>query len=423
MKDPETQSDRVATADPLLAPPTSAPQPPRLRDELPPLRPSLLDISPVSRRMENLDALRILAMLVIIITHVTEPFIEAAQKRGQSTSPLALAVLAINVMGRFGVPCFMMISFYIYWHQLYEKGRTWGELLRRRLRRLVPAFVVWTAFYFLIHRKLYHLYGNAAYYTPLSETGYSIFKLRTWTALALGQAEYHLYYLPLVIQCLLCIPLLRLLWRRPAISWMWIGATALAWTLMIYGPVMFAEHSTGVKITDRLQRVLHQPWAVPFLIFPLFGMMCAGQKPLRQFLARSSTGFWVGLLVFGLALHAAESIFLTYRRPGDLIRIAVFMKPGRILTGFAVFGLFMRNPMMRDPQPRMSHYAFGLHFMHPSIIIALSLIELKLLGPSVAHFERMAVPMLAINLVLTVSITFGLCLIVGRIKRLEFLVV
>jgi peptidoglycan/LPS O-acetylase OafA/YrhL len=420
---PATATTAAAATDPLLAPPASMEQPPLVRDERPPLRPSLLDVSPVGRRMENLDALRIVCMFVIIVTHVTEPFLDSLERRHGHFGPLALAILSINVMGRFGVPCFMMISFYIYWHQLYDKGRTWGELMARRFKRLVPAFVVWSAFYFLVHRQLYRKFGNAEFYTHLNEYGYSVFKWRTWWDLLLGRAEYHLYYLPLVIQCLLCIPLLKLLWKRPVVSWTWIGVTALAWTLMIYGPVLFAPHSAGRALTDGITKVMYQPWAIPFLLFPLFGMMCAGQRAFRNFLAHGPTSFWVGLIVFSLALHAAEAMFLTRALPGDLLRIAVFVKLGRILSGFAVFALFIRSPLMRDPLPRVSHYAFGLHFMHPFIITVLLLIELRLLGPAVAHFERFAVPVLAVNLVLTLTITFGLCLLIGRFKRLEFLVV
>jgi surface polysaccharide O-acyltransferase-like enzyme len=415
----------AAALDPLIAPPTSMPQPPLLREERPPIRPTtLLDVNPTRRRMENLDALRILCMFVIILTHVTEPYLDALEKRKEHfTGPLAQIILSLNVMGRFGVPCFMMISFYIYWHQLYDKGRSWGELMLRRLRRLIPAFLVWSAVYFLIHRRLYARFGNHEFYNPLANYGFSIFKWRTWAALLLGQAEYHLYYLPLVMQCLLCIPLLKLLWKRPAISWGWIGGTAVAWIFMIYGPVWFASGTAARQATDALTKALNQPWAIPFLLFPLFGMMCAGQKAFRNFLAHSPTSFWIGLLIFSLALHAAEALFLAHKIPADLMRIAVFVKTGRILSGFAVFALFIRSPLMRDPLPRVSHYAFGLHFMHPSIIIVLTLVELKLFGPSVIHFERFAVPLLAVNLVLTISITFCLCLVVGRFKRLEFLVV
>jgi surface polysaccharide O-acyltransferase-like enzyme len=415
-----------ASADPLVGPPTSFPQAPLLRDEQPPLRPSLLEISPVSRRMENLDALRILCMMAIITTHVTEPFIDAVLHRGEHFGPLALGVLAFNVMGRFGVPCFMMISFFIYWHQLYEKGRSWGELLSRRLKRLVPAFVCWSAFYFLVHRQLWKMYGNDHWYNPLAAYGYSVFKWQTWWGLFLGQAEYHLYYLPLVMQFLLCIPLLRMLWRKPAVSWGWIGATALAWGVLVYGPLLFAPASAGMRLTDRLQRFLDQPWAIPYLLFPLFGMMCAGQPRFRHFLVRSSTGFWVGLLVLGLALHAAEAIFLSYRLPQGpmyLRRVANYVKVGRIVEGFAVFALFMRSPLMRDPFPRISHYAFGLHFLHPFIIILISMAELKFMGPAMADFKVWVLPILTLNFLLTFYVTFGLCLLIGRAKRLEFLVV
>ena len=424
MSDPHCLA--TSSPDPLLASATSAPQAPLLCDELPPLRPSLLDISPVSRRMENLDALRIVCMLAIIITHVTEPYIDAVHQRGESFGLLPAIILAINVMGRFGVPCFMMISFFIYWHQLYEKGRTWGELLARRLKRLVPAFVCWSAFYFLVHRRVYSMYGNRIGYTPLNEFGYSIFKWRTWWGLFLGQAEYHLYYLPLIMQFLLCIPLLKLLWRKPAVSWGWIGITSLAWGALEFGPLVFGPHSTGEHVTQLLQRILDQPWAIPFLFFPLFGMMCAGQTALRKFMAGSPAPLWIGLLLFGLVLHAAEAIFLAHHLPSDgmyMKRVAVYVKFGRVVTAFSLFALFIRSPLMRDPFPRISHYAFGLHFMHPFVILMISLIELRFLGSSIAHFQHAAIPLLALNLILTFGITFTLCLIIGRFKKLEFLVV
>ena len=104
-------------------------------------------------------------------------------------------------------------------------------------------------------------------------------------------------------------------------------------------------------------------------------------------------------------------------------QVALFVKLGRIVTGFAVFALFIRLPLMRDPFPRVSHYAFGLHFMHPSIILLLSLIELKLFGPMITEYRQFVLPVLVINLALTLTITFCLCLLVGRFKRLEFLVV
>src|SRR5438552_4425455 len=209
------------------------------------------------------------------------------------------------------------------------------------------------------------------WWTNLGKFKYSLRDWHTWRGLLLGQAEYHLYYLPLIMQCLLCIPLLKLLWRRPAISWTWIGVTALAWTLMVYGPVLFIEHSTGRRLTDAITWFMYQPWAIPFLLFPLFGMICAGQPAFRNFLARTSTSFWLALLAFGLVLHATEAVFLAKVLPMDesyLERVALFVKLGRILTGFSVFALFIRLPLMRDPFPRVSHYAFGLHFMHPAII-------------------------------------------------------
>ena len=388
----------------------------------------LLDYSPVKHRMENLDALRILCMFVIILTHVTEPFLDIQSKSGEPFGPLAMGILALNVSGRFGVPCFMMISFFIYWHQLYEKGRTWIELLIRRFKRLIPAFIVWSAFYFFVHKFLFK-HHPSEFYTRLAETKYSLKSFHTFKLLAMGQAEYHLYYLPLVMQCLLCIPLLKLLWKKPAVAWAWILATAMAWIIMVYGPLFFSNASTGGKITERITKVMYQPWAIPFLIFPLFGMMCAGQPQWRRFIAHTNRNFWISILVVGLLLHGLEAIYLQQQNQflpaamRDFARVIAYIKVGRILTAFAVFVLFLRHPLMRDPMPKVSHYAFGLHFLHPFIIILITLTEQKILGPGISSFQSYAVALLTINLVLTLSITFGLCLIIGRIKPVQFLVV
>src|SRR5688500_16781147 len=37
---------------------------------------TLLDVDPTKLRMENLDTLRIVAMLVIIVTHITQPYVD-----------------------------------------------------------------------------------------------------------------------------------------------------------------------------------------------------------------------------------------------------------------------------------------------------------------------------------------------------------
>ena len=93
------------------------------------------------------------------------------------------------------------------------------------------------------------------------------------------------------------------------------------------------------------------------------------------------------------------------------------------MTSFCIFALIVRHPLMCDPFPKVSHYAFGLHFMHPAIILMLSMLELHFLGNAIHEWRIYALPMLAINLLLTFGVTFCLCLVMGRFKRLEFLIV
>jgi peptidoglycan/LPS O-acetylase OafA/YrhL len=416
-------ADRVVDVDPLDAPTESFPAAPLLVDEHPPLRPTLLDFNPTRRRMENLDALRILAMFVIVVTHVTQPYLDHWSD-ARPYGGLYQSLFSLNVAGRFGVPCFLMISFFIYWHQLYDKNRSWGELLVRRLKRLVPAFVCWSLFYFALHKVLaaYKLNVDPG---PLGD------RLNwkdpgVWREIfLLGRAHEHLYYLPVVICSLLLIPGLTLLWRRPAVAWTFIGATLVAWTMVAYGVAFLPETTRAGHFANHTMWVWRNFLAFPLLIFPLLGMMSAGQARWRNFITHTPTSLWVGLVIFGLALHIAETLFMLNRGTSEASwgQALAGLKVGRFVSAVPIFVLILRHPLMKDPLPRVSHHAFGLHFMHPAIIIALTIVETRLFGDRLGNWDTFVLPLLAINLALTLLITLALCLVIGRFKRLEFLVV
>jgi peptidoglycan/LPS O-acetylase OafA/YrhL len=414
--------DATAPKDPALD--QSMPEVPLLVEEKAPLRPSLLDFNPTKRHMENLDSLRILAMLVIVLTHVTQPYLDHLSD-DRPYSLLYQSVFSINVAGRFGVPCFMMISFFIYWHQLYDKNRSWGELLQRRFKRLIPAFLCWSFFYFALHKFLEGRRLNVDP-GPLGHDHLNWKSLHVWKEiLLLGHAHDHLYYLPVILCSLLLIPLLAVLWRRPVVSWVWIVATLVAWTVVAYGSAFLPEETRAGRAVAHAMWVWRNFLALPLLVFPLLGMMSAGQKRWRNFIAHTPTGYWVGMLIVGLVLHVIETLVLLDRGTTTQAwpQALAGLKVGRFVSALAIFVLILRHPLMKDPFPKVSHHAFGLHFMHPAIIIALTIVEAKWLNPSVTQWEAWVVPILAMNFVLTFVITFSLCLIIGRFKRLEFLVV
>jgi hypothetical protein len=165
---------------------------------------------------------------------------------------------------------------------------------------------------------------------------------------------------------------------------------------------------------------INEETALPMLVFPLFGMMCAGQRVWREFLVKTPAWVWWLGVAAGIALHCWEA---NYLMPIGFEPAALSLKLGRLMTGVCIFALVVRQPLMRDPFPKVSHYAFGLHFMHPAIILLLLIIEKHLLGQPYFEWRVYVVPMLVINYLLTFWITFAICLLLGRFKRLEFLIV
>ncbi len=405
------KTDMTITAVPTESPGTEH----ALGDQ--PGRVSLLEVNPAKTRMENIDALRTLCMLAIIASHNTAPYLMA--NHSHPTAIFSL-IMAINVATKFGVPCFLIISFYIYWHQLYEKKRTWPELLKRRLKRIVPAFLFWSTVYFMIYKTLWVVTGhNFCQTLDLKHLSWKSPEL--WLRVYfLGQAEYHLYYLPVVIECMLLIPLLRLLWRRPVVSWAVVGVLVGFWYLAAYGEAAARAIGQSPEIFIALRAFLHDQLTVPLLVYPILGMMFAGQVPWRRWLAHTPLWTLWGLLTFGIILHVIEAFLaMNYNYEYALL----WLKAGQLITGIAMFALILRHPLMRNRFPLISHHAFGLHFMHPLIILALFLLERRFLGDAIADWHVYSVPMIVLNFLVVFSITFGLCRLISRVRSLEFLVV
>ena len=180
----------------------------------------------------------------------------------------------------------------------------------------------------------------------------------------LGRAEYHLYYLPLVMECLLLIPLLRILWRWPWVSWTWIVLTAGWWSFQLYGQRWTGAASPVHRAALWMCNPAIDEMALPMLVFPLFGMMSAGQKGWRNFLVKTPGWLWWLGLAAGLALHCWEANYLL---PIGVYPAMLNLKLGRLVSSVCLFGLIVRRPLMRDPFPGCRITPLGCILCIPSL--------------------------------------------------------
>ncbi len=144
------------------------------------------------KRYPQMDVLRAAAALAVVMIHVS----------AGSTGTLARVC---NLFSRFAVPMFLMLSGFGHGAGFGEGG--WRKALRRRLGRILPPYLIWSAVYLLL---------DAAFGKPHARPIYD---------LLFGMAYMHLYYLFVLLQFLLLCPLLyRAVERRP---WLSLGLSAV----------------------------------------------------------------------------------------------------------------------------------------------------------------------------------------------------
>lgn len=143
------------------------------------------------QQLDWINNLRVIAMFLVVILHTTSPMLMAYGKEPDS---YWLIADFYNALSRFGVPIFVMITGALLLHRDYELG----DFLKKRLGRIFPPFIFWSAIYIA-----YSLYNEDINFTD-----------NTWAnfTLVLHQfkygAFYHLWYVYMLIGLYFIIPVL-----------------------------------------------------------------------------------------------------------------------------------------------------------------------------------------------------------------------
>lgn len=145
------------------------------------------------RRIKELDSLRGLITLFVIVIHLTSTYVYYKED-----------VFTYNFVGilncalTFVVPCFLFISAMIMAVQAKKlKKINWIEFTSKRLVRVTFALIFWTLVYMLLFNKFENVITHEL-----------ITKQEFIEMLLTGNAAYHLYFLPIIIQLYVFFPLI-----------------------------------------------------------------------------------------------------------------------------------------------------------------------------------------------------------------------
>ncbi len=159
---------------------------------------------------EGADRIRLLCASLVVLLHAGVVVSNPAFARALPEARTADAVL-MNLAGTFPVNGFLFLSFLLLGSKI-RSGASWRNIMGRRLTRLAPAYLFWTALYAGLH--------VAAGARPSARALLGM--------VLLGQAAAHLYYVPLLLALTAAYPLFERLARFPRMALLAAPFLALA---------------------------------------------------------------------------------------------------------------------------------------------------------------------------------------------------
>jgi surface polysaccharide O-acyltransferase-like enzyme len=148
-----------------------------------------MDNSKKSTYLFSIDALRVIAILAVVLIHVTTKTL-ATLHLDITLAPFSLF---LNQAARFAVPLFFLISGFVL-ELNYKERLPYGTFFKKRASRIILPFIFWSI--------IYGLYLSGFNFPKLLTIHFLILLVQ-------GLAAYHLYFIPTLILFYLIFPVLH----------------------------------------------------------------------------------------------------------------------------------------------------------------------------------------------------------------------
>lgn len=307
-----------------------------------------------TNRYEWMDQLRALAVLAVVMIHVSANVVTAPEIFGTVNWWIGNV---FDAASRWCIPVFVMITGAL----VLAPERKYGffEYFHKRWGRILPPLVFWTVFYLCA----WWVVGMFKETPPSPEQ--ALEKLLT------GTPYYHMWYLYMLIGLYAVIPLLNALLRHMTQNQLQIAAAGC----LIGGTVLDATNTLWLERTPYFFELF-----LPYIGFLLLGYILkkpgSGPSPLMALVT----------VLAGVAA-TASSIYLAGKAYGLSYGIWAYsyLSPTVICTSLGVFLLLRECPLRSALLTAVSPYVLGIYLIHPVFLRLFEIIGIDswLLGPAV----------------------------------------
>lgn len=318
--------------------------------------------NPTKNRMFSLDLIRLVAILAVVMIHVSADFV----KENSATSFDFIMGNAFNSLSRLAVPLFLMIS---------------GSLMLRESKDIPPKKMLRTAlsfgmilvFWSALYAVSYHIIKPLVFGEAISLQA---------TALAFLKGHYHLWYLYVLIGLYIMTPILRLFVKKENkvyIKWYLVLSLVVSFCTPL---VNFILNVCGVY-PDIYSEFIGQfgiALVGAYLAYYVLGWYIAEigiEKKLRPILYASGAAGLVAtftLVQFFPQEEFSNTIYSTSTINVFLYSVAVYV--------FLYYSFEnTKETKLTCAVSGLSKYIFGVYLIHPVFLFALKLIGSKIPSP------------------------------------------
>jgi len=307
------------------------------------------------KKIVDLNLARVIAMLAVIMIHVTSPFLEG---NGEILILGMEPAFILNQISRFAVPLFIIISGASL--NLSSHQDKVGSFYKKRFIKTGLPFLFWSLICLLA--------SQTATFTGMFALGAESIAtfLRVWL---LGESAPHLYFIVIIFQCYLLYPLLK-----KAVEKYPLASLVISLIITVAIQQLFRAYKQGVDmIPDFIQPYL---WLLlpTWIVYFVLGMLLTRERmlKLRQLCTRFAWVIFAATLGFALFYAVRSHITLDYEsiKPSLIIFSSLVL-----LAAFALWGRLEKKPVLAEKAAEyinfLADHTSTIYFEHVLVLYAL----------------------------------------------------
>lgn len=291
----------------------------------------------------ELNFIRGFACLMVVMVHVTASFYYFDEKQ------FNWLTMFLNQVSRFGTPLFAVIAGFLLFNQSFKGRFKVKRFVVSRTKKILIPFAIWSFVY------LYY----KSYVFPWQENGvkYADF----FQLFLLGDAQYHLYFLIVVLQFYVLFLILQFVKTNQMLIFLTIVSFFVNY-FFIRKPFDFGNEMLNTILQDRSSLFF---WIFYFFLGGLFAM---NWEKISQWVRENIIlTMFIGFTIILFAIYEYHA-FTQYSstRVANLLYIPLFFL---FLT--AMYYLLGKFAKLREGLIKIGNLSMGIYLVHPLILLLL----------------------------------------------------